>query len=193
MKATLVKWHYSFIFIIVFGLSSNAQHLANQLFIYDLKNNSYEKVKPFRQYFILVNDTGVIKGYFDAVYDDNFLFATRDSVYLINPENIKGVIEGYGFNGNSSNYSKSGGPGLQVGGIILVTIGAILLPGTLVTLLSDVGPGLVFSAFTGGILTGGIAMLNSASKRKRTSQSGFSSEELLRKRNTKLRILKSPL
>jgi hypothetical protein len=193
MKATFVKWLYSFIFILAFTLPSNAQHLADQLFIYDIKNNSYEKVKPFRPYFILVNDTGVLKGYFDAVYDDNFLFATRDSVYLINPENIKGIIEDYGFNGNSSNYSKSGGPGLQVGGIILVTIGAILLPGTLVTLFSDVGPGLVFSAFTGGILTGGIVMLNSASKRKRTSQSGFSSEELLRKSKNKLRILKSPL
>jgi hypothetical protein len=193
MKATLVKWLFSFIIIYTYTLSSNAQNLANQLFVFDIKNNSYQKVIPFRPYVILVNDTGLLKGYFDAVYDDNFLFATRDSVYLINPDNVKGVIESYGFNGNSRNYSKSDGTLLQVGGAALVTLGTLLLPATLITLFNEVGPGLVFSAFTGGILTGGIVMINSGSKIKSNYQSSFSSEEFLRKSKNKLRIIKSPL
>lgn len=193
MKATLVKWLFSFIFIYAYTLSSNAQNLANQLFVFDIKNNSYQKVIPFRPYVILVNDTGLLKGYFDAVYDENFLFATRDSVYLINPENVKGIIESDGFNGNSKNSSKSDGTLLQVGGAALVTLGALLLPATLVTLFSEVGPGLVFSAFTGGILTGGIVMINSGSKIKGNYQSRFSTEEFLQKSKNKLRIIKSPL
>jgi hypothetical protein len=121
------------------------------------------------------------------------LFATKDSVYLINPENVKGIIESYGFNGNSRNYSKSDGTLLQVGGAALVTLGALLLPATLVTLFNEVGPGLVFSAFTGGILTGGIVMINSGSKIKGNYQSSFSTKEFLQKSKNKLRIIKSPL
>ena len=52
---------------------------------------------------------------------------------------------------------------------------------------------LVFSAFTGGILTGGIVMINSGSKIKGNYQSSFSTEEFLQKSKNKLRIIKSPL
>lgn len=193
MKTFHAKWLCSAL-IICFAFSVNAQHLANQLFIHDIKNNSYKKVVEFQAYAVLLNDTGMLKGYFDAVYDNTFLFATKDSVYVLLPEQIKGIAEISGFGNNGIiNYSKSGNAALQAGGITLVTLGALLLPGTIALLIDDTGAGAVLSAFTGGMLAGGITMINSASKRRKETQNYLSPEEAVRINHNQLRIIKSPL
>jgi len=193
MKLTHVKWPLSILFI-CFIFSLNAQHLANQLFIHDIRNNSYKKVIEFQAYAVLVNDTGIVKGYFDAVYDNTFLFATKDSVFVLSPEQIKGIVEISNFGNNGMiNYSKSGTIALQAGGITLVTLGGLFLPGTIVLLIEETGAGAILSAFTGGLLAGGIAMINNASKRRKGVQNSISPEETIRVVNNQLRIIKSPL
>ncbi len=193
MKTFHAKWLYA-ILLIGFAFSANAQHMANQLFIHDTKNNSYIKVVEFQAYAVLLNDTGLLKGYFDAVYDNTFLFATKDSVYLLSPEQIRGIIEISSFSNKSIiNYSKPGNVALQAGGITLVTLGALFLPGTIALLIEETGAGAILAAFTGGMLAGGIAMINSSSKKRRETQNNLSPEDAARTNHNQLRIIKSPL
>lgn len=178
--------------LIAISFASNAQQMSNQLFIHNIKNNSYYKVVAFQPYAILTDNNEVLKGYFDAVYDETFLFATKDSVYVLKPDNIKGVAETDGYRGNPNSTSQRGNSALHSGGAVLITIGAILLPGTLVALFEDVSAGVVLTAITGGLIGGGIAMINTASKRKKSSQT-TPPDETLRNNKNQLRIIKSPL
>lgn len=181
------------IVLIVFSFTSNAQQLANQLFIHNTKNNSYQKVVAFQPYAVLLQNNEVLKGYFDAVYDETFLFATKDSVYVLKPEDVTGVVETAGFSGNPKNYSKGSNSALQAGGITMITLGALFLPATIVSITEEIGFGVILTAFTGGLIGGGIAMLNTASKRKNNIQSTVAPEEMLRNSKNQLRIIKSPL
>lgn len=192
MKNFHVKLPVLFI-LIVCSFILNAQQLVNQLFIHNIKNNSYQKVVAFQPYAVLTEHNEVLKGYFDAVYDETFLFATKDSVYVLKPENIKGVVETGGISGGSNNNSKGGSSALQVGGITMVTLGAIFLPGTIVALTEEISAGAILAVFTGGLIGGGIAMISSASKRKNNIQSTVNPEEMLRNSKKQLRIIKSPL
>lgn len=193
MKTLHAKWLCVILFV-GFFFPANAQHMANQLFIHDIKNNSYKKVIEFQAYAVLLNDTGLLKGYFDAVYDNSFLFATKDSVYTLLPEQIRGITEISSFsNKGLVNYSKPGNIALQAGGITLVTLGALFLPGTIVLLIEETGAGAILAAFTGGMLAGGTAMINSSSKRRKETQNNASPEDAVRINHNQLRIIKSPL
>ncbi len=192
MKNFHAKLFLSFI-LIVFSFTSSAQQLANQLFIHNTKNNSYQKVIAFQPYAVLTDNNEVLKGYFDAVYDETFLFATKDSVYVLKPENIKGVVETAGISGNPNNFSRGGTTALQVGGVTMLTLGALFLPATIVALTEEVSAGVILTAFTGGLIGGGIAMLNTVSKRKNNIQNTVAPEEMLRNSKNQLRIIQSPL
>ncbi len=192
MKIFQLKLHL-IIALIVLSCASNAQQLVNQLFIHNIKNNSYQKVIAFQPYAVFTDNNEILKGYFDAVYDESFLFATKDSVFVLKTENIKGVVETAGISGNPNNYSKGGSTALQAGGITMVTLGALFLPATIVALTEEISAGVILTVFTGGLIGGGIAMLNTVSKRKNNIQSTVSLEEMLRNSKNQLRIIKSPL
>ncbi len=193
MKTTKSKLSLIFL-LFAFSFASNAQQMANQLFIHNIKNNSYYKVVAFQPYAILTDNNEVLKGYFDAVYDETFFFATKDSVYLFKTENIKGVFETAGISGNLRNYSKGGNTALQVGGVTMITLGALFLPGTIVALSEEINAGIVLTIFTSGLIGGGIAMLNTVSKRKsKIQKDNIDFEDMLRKSKNQLRIIKSPL
>lgn len=192
MKTFQFKMHL-ILTLIVLSFASNAQQLVNQLFIHNTKNNSYHKVVAFQPYAVLTVNNEVLKGYFDAVYDETFLFATKDSVYVLKPENIKGVVETAGVSGNPNNYSKGGSTALQAGGITMVTLGALFLPGTIVALTEEISAGVILTVITGGLVGGGIAMISSASKRKNNIQSMVAPDEMLRNSKNRLRIIKSPM
>jgi hypothetical protein len=192
VKIFQLKLHL-IIALIVLSCASNAQQLVNQLFIHNIKNNSYQKVIAFQPYAVFTDNNEILKGYFDAVYDESFLFATKDSVFVLKTENIKGVVETAGISGNPNNYSKGGSTALQAGGITMVTLGALFLPATIVALTEEISAGVILTVFTGGLIGGGIAMLNTVSKRKNNIQSTVSLEEMLRNSKNQLRIIKSPL
>jgi hypothetical protein len=178
--------------LIVFSFALKAQHLANKLYIHNAKNNSYENAVAFQPYAVLTNNNEILKGYFDAVYDETFLFATKDSLYVLKPDNIKGVVQIAGIGGNPNNYSKGGNIGLQVGGIAMITLGALFLPATIVTLTEGIGGG-ALALITGGLIGGGIAMVSTASKRRKNLENIDTPEETLRNSKNQLRIIKSPL
>lgn len=178
--------------LIAFTFASNAQQMTNQLFIHNIKNNSYYKVIAFQPYAILTDNNEVLRGYFDAVYDETFLFATKDSVYVLKPDNIKGVAETDGYRGNPNSTSQKSNSALHSGGAVLITIGTIMLPSALIAIFDNVSAGVVLTAITGGLIGGGIAMINTASKRKKSSQTSAPAETLRNNKN-QLRIIKSPL
>lgn len=188
--------HNKLLVLCIFCLTSNltfAQKLKEHLFIYDSQNNSFKITTDNQPYAVFLNDTLVLKGYFDAVYPTNFLFATKDSVYLLTPEQILD-IHPIDFNTNTTtNYSKTGNSVLKAGGIVLITIGALLSPAAIAALILEPASGLVFGAFTGGLLTGGILMTSKANKNIKQTQAIPEIIHYQNKSRYRLYIIKSPI
>ncbi len=171
-----------------------AQKLKEHLYIYDSQNNSYKITTHNQPYAIFLNDTLVLKGYFDAVYPTDFLFATKDSVYLLTPDQVLDIHPIAGFNTNTSgNYSKAGNSLLKAGGIVVITIGALILPATIAALIFEPQSGLVFAAITGSLITGGILMTSHANKNIKNASGLTDTNYSQRNNRYRLYIIKSPI
>lgn len=138
-----------------------AQQAQYRLFIYNRLHNSFEAVVANKPYAVVVNDTATFKGYFDAVYENNFLFVTKDSVYVLHPNEIKSVMRIKGF-------SDSGAPlsfGEHIGEYTCIGISAfstfILLPVSLALLSDELTAGLFLGAVS-AVLAVGPALIASA-------------------------------
>ena len=58
-------------------LYASAQTPSYNLYINNKTHNSYDQVKANQPYQIWLKDTASLKGYFDAVYENTFLFFER--------------------------------------------------------------------------------------------------------------------
>lgn len=131
-----------------------AQQTRYSLFIYNRLHNSYEAVVANKPYAIVVNDTATYKGYFDAVYENNFFFATKDSVYLLQPQEIKSVMRIRDFSSDQGMLTF----GQRMAEYTCIGISSvstfIFLPASLALLKEDVSAGLILGAISATLAVG---------------------------------------
>ena len=182
--------HFSFTLLFcLFITQLSAQRAPYRLLIYNKLHNSYEQVEDNKPYQIWVADTLNLKGYFDVVNENNFAFVTKDSTYILYPENVHHMARISGFSDRAI-YTSSNRTGKVILGTSMVTVGSVFaVPFAIASLIEPIA--LIPTAFSAIIIGGGIAITRSTNNSKfRVSNSYFM---LPNKDTLKLRIVKSAM
>lgn len=177
---------------VLFGLFlsvyASAQKQTYKLYINTKIHNSYDEVKANQPYQVWLKDTISLKGYFDAVYENTFLFVTKDSTYVLHPEevNFLAPISGFGTNSTYLNNNK----GLKLAaGVTLCTLGGVAVLISLGILSEDVSAGAISAIISGAILTSGIALINASNNINGKVSGYYYLSPQNKKLHSKLRIL----
>lgn len=166
-----------------------AQRAPYRLLIYNKIHNSYNQVEDGKPYQIWVSDTLSLKGYFDEVNERSFAFVTKDSTYMLQPEEIRYMARITGF-GERSNYVSPSQTGKIVLGTTLVTIGSIVfVPSLLFSFVSS--DALIPAAISAIVTSGGIGVLTTVNNKKTQVSNTYLA--LPETGNFKLRIVKSTM
>lgn len=173
-----------------FSLYVSAQKQSYSLYINNKIHNSYDQVKANQPYQIWLKDTASLKGYFDAVYENTFLFVTKDSTYVLQPEEVNFVAAISGFGNNSSYINNNKGLKLA-SGVTLTTIGSIGVLISLGILSQDASAGAISAIISGTILTSGIALINASNNIKSKVNNFYYLSPENQKTPVKLRILQA--
>jgi hypothetical protein len=178
------------LFGLFFSLYASAQKQSYNLYMNNNIHNSYDQVKANQPYQIWLKDTASLKGYFDAVYESTFLFVTKDSTYVLRPEEVNFVAAISGFGDNSS-YVKNN-KGLKLAsGVTLTTIGSIGVLASLGILSQDASAGAITAIISGTILTSGIALINASNSIKSKVNNFYYLSPENQKSPVKLRIFQT--
>ena len=178
---------FSLLCMVFFSLYASAQSKYN-LYINNKIHNSYDMVKANQPYQIWLKDTASLKGYFDAVYENTFLFVTKDSTYVLRPDEVNFLAAISGF-GNNSSYVNNNKTLKLASGVTLTTIGSIGVLISLGVLSQDAAAGAISAIISGTILTGGISLINASNSIKSKVNNFYYLSPENQKAPIKLRIL----
>ncbi len=171
-------------------LYASAQTPSYNLYINNKTHNSYDQVKANQPYQIWLKDTASLKGYFDAVYENTFLFVTKDSTYVLRPDEVHFLAPISGF-GNNSTYVNNNKTLNLVSGVTLTTIGSIGVLISLGLLSESASAGAISAIISGAILTGGIALINASNSIKSKVNNYYHLSPDNQRSPIKLRILQA--
>ncbi len=143
----------------------------HKLYIYNYMHNSYHIILDNNPYRLLFRDSVELFGYFDKVNENNFLFVTRDSIYVLTTDQVSGIDRYF-------KYHKTFAYSARITwGVINLLMGSITLITSIPLSFSDPGLGLMVGASGGLVSYYGYSFLNNTTYNRKLYNNAFKPSE----------------